>query len=109
MNTSKFTEKKYYVVLAFVISLFFFWAIALTMGDVLNKHFQNVLKISKSESGLVQLSIFGAYALMGIPAGLFMKRFGYKEGRYFRIGFICIGILSFLFRRQIKCRSIFSE
>ncbi|GEN74616.1 L-fucose:H+ symporter permease [Chryseobacterium hagamense] len=80
MESAKFTEKKYLVVLAFVTSLFFFWAIALTMGDVLNKHFQNVLHISKSESGLVQLSIFGAYALMGIPAGLFMKKFGYKMG-----------------------------
>ncbi len=80
MNAAKFTEKKYMVVLAFVTSLFFFWAIALTMGDVLNKHFQNVLHISKSKSGLVQLSIFGAYALMGIPAGYFMKRFGYKMG-----------------------------
>ncbi|WP_294218530.1 sugar MFS transporter [uncultured Chryseobacterium sp.] len=80
MNSTKFTEKKYVVVLAFVTSLFFFWAIALTMGDVLNKHFQNVLHISKSKSGLVQLSIFGAYALMGIPAGYFMKRFGYKIG-----------------------------
>lgn len=80
MNTARFTEKKYVVVLAFVTSLFFFWAIALTMGDVLNKHFQNVLHISKSKSGLVQLSIFGAYALMGIPAGYIMKRFGYKMG-----------------------------
>ena len=80
MKSVKFTEKKYIVVLSFVISLFFFWAIALTMGDVLNKHFQNVLHISKSQSGLVQLSIFGAYALMGIPAGFFMKKFGYKLG-----------------------------
>jgi len=28
----------------------------------------------------VQLSLFGAYAVMGIPAGLFMKKFGYKRG-----------------------------
>ncbi len=95
MNTARFTEKKYYVVLAFVILLFFFWAIALTMGDVLNKHFQNVLKISKSESGLVQLSIFGAYALMGIPAGYFMKRFGYKKGVILGLSLFALG--SFLF------------
>jgi len=95
MNTTKFTEKKYYVVLAFVISLFFFWAIALTMGDVLNKHFQNVLNISKSKSGLVQLSIFGAYALMGIPAGLFMKKFGYKLGVILGLSLFALG--SFLF------------
>ena len=56
------------------------WGIAITMGDVLNRHFQNVLHVSKSRSALVQFSIFGAYAVMGIPAGLFMKRFGYKNG-----------------------------
>jgi len=95
MSTVRFTEKKYVVVLSFVISLFFFWAIALTMGDVLNKHFQNVLHISKSKSGLVQLSIFGAYALMGIPAGLFMKKFGYKKGVVLGLSLFSLG--SFLF------------
>lgn len=76
----KFTEKKYLLVLVFVTSLFMLWGIAITMGDVLNKHFQNVLNVSKSQSGLVQFSIFGAYAVMGIPAGLFMSKFGYKKG-----------------------------
>ncbi len=77
---ARFSEKKFLVTLAFVTSLFMLWGIAITMGDVLNKHFQNVLGVSKSESGLVQFSIFGAYFVMGIPAGLFMKRFGYKNG-----------------------------
>ncbi|MEI9946268.1 MAG: sugar MFS transporter [Chitinophagaceae bacterium] len=76
----KFTEKKYIVPLIFVTSLFMLWGIAITMGDVLNKHFQNVLAVSKAQSGLVQFSIFGAYFVMGIPAGLFMKRYGYKKG-----------------------------
>ena len=75
-----FTEPKYRVILFFVTALFMLWGIAITLGDVLNRHFQNVLHISKSHSGLVQLSIFGAYAVMGIPAGLFMKKFGYKNG-----------------------------
>lgn len=73
-----FVERRNVVVFVFVVSLFMLWGIAITMGDVLNKHFQNVLHISKSSSGLIQLSIFGAYAVMGIPAGLFMRRFGYK-------------------------------
>ncbi|AMR32261.1 L-fucose transporter [Mucilaginibacter sp. PAMC 26640] len=76
----KFTERKYLVILLFVTSLFFLWGLALTLGDTLNKHFQNVLHVSKSRSAYVQLSLFGAYAVMGIPAGLFMKRFGYKSG-----------------------------
>ena len=75
-----FTERKYIVILLFVTSLFLLWGIAMSLGDTLNKHFQNVLHISKARSAYVQLSLFGAYAVMGIPAGLFMKRFGYKRG-----------------------------
>jgi FHS family L-fucose permease-like MFS transporter len=81
MNTKpKFTERKYLLVLIFVISLFLMWGISMTLGDVLNRHFQNVLHVSKARSAYVQFSIFGAYFVMGIPAGLFMKRFGYKSG-----------------------------
>lgn len=80
ISKAKFTEKKFIVTFIFVTSLFMLWGIAITMGDVLNRHFQTVLGVSKSESGLVQFSIFGAYAVMGIPAGLFMKRYGYKNG-----------------------------
>jgi MFS transporter, FHS family, L-fucose permease len=75
-----FTENKFIITLIFVTSLFMLWGIAITMGDVLNRHFQNVLNVSKAQSGLVQFSIFGAYAVMGIPAGLFMKKFGYRNG-----------------------------
>ncbi|MDB5030243.1 L-fucose:H+ symporter permease [Mucilaginibacter sp.] len=83
-----FTERKYVVTLICVVSLFMMWGISMTMGDVLNKHFKEVLHISKSRSTLIQFSIFGAYAVMGIPAGLFMKRFGYKYG-------VLLGLLLF--------------
>jgi FHS family L-fucose permease-like MFS transporter len=91
-----FTEKKYIPTLVFVSSLFMLWAIAITMGDVLNKHFQNVLNVSKAQSGLVQFSIFGAYAVMGIPAGLFMKRFGYKRGVQLGLGLYALGAFLFV-------------
>lgn len=91
-----FTEKKYIPTLIFVSSLFMLWAIAITMGDVLNKHFQNVLHVSKADSGLVQFSIFGAYAVMGIPAGLFMKRFGYKNGVLLGLGLYAVGAFLFV-------------
>jgi FHS family L-fucose permease-like MFS transporter len=93
---ASFTEKKYLPTLVFVSSLFMLWAIAITMGDVLNKHFQNVLQVSKADSGLVQFSIFGAYAVMGIPAGLFMKRFGYKNGVLLGLGLYAAGAFLFV-------------
>lgn len=94
--SARFTENKYLVTLAFVTSLFMLWGVAITMGDVLNRHFQKVLGVTKAESGLVQFSIFGAYAVMGIPAGLFMKRFGYKNGVLLGLALYAIGAFLFI-------------
>lgn len=90
-----FTEKRYLTVFLFVTSLFFCWGVALTLGDLLNRHFQHVLHISRSRSGLVQLSLFGAYAVAGIPAGIFMKRFGYRKG--ILLGLLLYAAGAFLF------------
>ncbi|RFS26584.1 L-fucose:H+ symporter permease [Chitinophaga silvatica] len=91
-----FTEKKYFVTLAFVTSLFMCWGIALTMGDVLNRHFQNVLGLTKAQSGLVQFSIFGAYAIMAVPAGIFMKKMGYKNGVLLGLSLYALGAFLFV-------------
>lgn len=72
------------------------WGIAITMGDVLNRHFQNVLHVSKAQSSLVQFSIFGAYFIMGIPAGLFMKKFGYKNGVLLGLSLYALGAFMFV-------------
>lgn len=95
MEKTPLVRKQYLTTYIFVTSVFMLWGIALSMGDVLNKHFQNILHISMSQSGLVQLSLFGAYGIMGIPAGLFMKKFGYKKGII--LGLILYGIGAFLF------------
>lgn len=95
-NAAKLTERNYLLVFGFVTLLFLLWGVAITMGDVLNKHFQTVLGITKAESGLVQFSIFGAYAVMGIPAGLFMKRFGYKRGVLLGLTLYAVGAFLFV-------------
>lgn len=89
-------SRQYLVVFVFVVLLFMLWGVAITMGDVLNRHFQNVLHISKSASGLVQLSIFGAYAVMGIPAGMFMRKFGYKNGVLLGLALYAAGAFLFV-------------
>ncbi|WP_316815266.1 sugar MFS transporter [Pedobacter nyackensis] len=91
-----FTEKKFLVTIIFVTSLFMLWGVAITMADALNKHFQSVLSLSKSQSAFVQFAIFGAYAVMGIPAGLFMKRFGYKNGVLLGLSLFALGAFLFV-------------
>ncbi len=70
----------YLIPFILVTSLFFLWGFAHSLLDVLNKHFQDILGITKSKSGWVQAALYGGYAVMAIPAGLIMNRFGYKRG-----------------------------
>ena len=95
MQKIPLVRKEYLPTFIFVTSLFMLWGIAISMGDVLNRHFQKVLHVSLAQSGLVQFSIFGAYAVMGIPAGLFMKKYGYKNGVL--VGLCLYAIGAFLF------------
>lgn len=66
--------------LVLVTSLFFLWGLAYGLLDVLNKHFQELLNITKTRSTLLQAAYFGAYFLIALPAGLFMNKYGYKKG-----------------------------
>jgi FHS family L-fucose permease-like MFS transporter len=70
----------YLIPFILVTSLFFLWGFAHSLLDVLNKHFQDILGITKSRSGWVQGALYGGYAIMAIPAGFIMNRFGYKRG-----------------------------
>ncbi|WP_345951338.1 L-fucose:H+ symporter permease [Mucilaginibacter sp. PAMB04274] len=91
-----FTERRYLITFIFVTSLFLMWGLLHSMSDVLNKHFQNVLQLSKSQSGLIQFSVFGAYFVMSIPAGYFLKRFGYKPGVILGLSLFAIGTFLFV-------------
>ncbi|MDC6134676.1 MFS transporter [Burkholderia gladioli] len=76
-----------------VTSLFFMWGLSYGLLDVLNKHFQDVLHVSKAQSGLLQGAYFGAYFVMAIPAALLMERFGYKRGILLGLTLYAIGAL----------------
>ncbi len=52
-----------------VTSLFFMWGLSYGLLDVLNKHFQETLHVTKAQSGLLQAAYFGAYFLVALPAG----------------------------------------
>jgi FHS family L-fucose permease-like MFS transporter len=78
-----------------VASLFFIWGFCHSMLDVLNRHFQNILSLSKMQSGLVQTSVFGAYLLMGLPAALLIRRIGYQRG--ILVGLVVLALGAFLF------------
>lgn len=87
--------RKYLIPFALVASLFFCWGFAHSILDVLNKHFQNLLEISKTRSALVQAMVYGGYFIMAIPAGVIIRKWGYKAGVI--TGLILYGIGALLF------------
>jgi len=73
-------KRSYTIPIILVTSLFFLWGLAYGLLDVLNKHFQETLNITKVRSTLLQAAYFGAYFLIALPAGNFMEKVGYKKG-----------------------------
>ena len=72
--------RNYLIPFILVTTLFFLWGFAHSILDVLNKHFQDDMNITKTESALVQAVVYGGYFLMAIPAGRIIQCFGYRAG-----------------------------
>lgn len=102
-KTSLFKNEQginYLLPFIFICSLFLLWGFAHGLLDVLDKHFQDLLHVTKAQSGFVQFSLYIGYLAMAIPAGLFIKRYGYQKGIIF--GLILFAFGAFLFYPAAK-------
>lgn len=91
----KLVSKKYLLPFILITSLFFMWGFARAILDVLNKHFQESLEISITQSTLIQATTYLGYFLMALPAGILITRFGYRRGVV--TGLLLFGIGALLF------------
>ena len=94
-TTQTSTGNPYLFAFLMVATLFFIWGFCHAMLDVLNKHFQNILNISKAQSGLVQTSVFFPYLLLAFPAAMMNRRIGYQ--RVILVGLVLLATGAFLF------------
>jgi MFS transporter, FHS family, L-fucose permease len=90
-KSAKLVSPGFLIPFILISSLFFLWGVAHGMLDTLNKHFQEMLNMSKAQSGMIQFSVYTAYFGMALPAGYFMKRFGYKRGIIFGLSLFSAG------------------
>lgn len=72
--------KNYLTPFILITTLFFLWGFAHSILDVLNKHFQDALSISKAHSAMIQAVVYGSYCLMALPAGNIIRKYGYRAG-----------------------------
>ena len=89
-------KRDYLVPFVLVTSLFFLWGFAHAILDVLNKHFQEVMDITRTHSAMVQVMFYLGYFIMAIPAGLFITKYGYRKGVVFGLLLYGIGSLMFI-------------
>ena|SRR5262245_3602848 len=88
--------KNFAVIFVLITSLFLLWGFCNGMIDILNKHFQDMLRINKEQSGMVQAANYLAYFLMAIPAGLIARKIGYKGGILVGLSLIASGAFWFI-------------
>lgn len=88
--------RNYLLPFILITSLFFMWGFARAILDVLNKHFQESLDISIVHSTMIQATTYVAYALMALPAGIFITRYGYRKGVVLGLLFFGLGALAFI-------------
>src|SRR5205809_2576766 len=74
-----------------VSSLFLLWGLCNGMIDVMDKHFQDELGLSKSQSAWVQFAHYLGYFLMAMPAGWLATKLGYKWGIVLGLCIVALG------------------
>lgn len=74
-----------------VASLFLLWGCCNGMINVMDKHFQDLLHLSKAQSAWVQTAHYTGYALMAFPAGLLARAIGYKGGIISGLVLVAVG------------------
>lgn len=100
-------EKKYLLPFLLVTTLFFSWALAAQLNDILIRQFQKALVLSRGQAGFIQTAFYFGYFFGAIPAGLVMKRFGYKNGILVGLTLYCAGALMFYPAAEVRVFGFF--
>src|SRR5512141_1222238 len=89
-----------------VSSLFLLWGFCNGMIDVMDKHFQDELHLTKSQSANVQFAHYLGYFLMALPAGWMATKLGYKGGII--AGLLLVAVGGFWFIPATKIASFWA-
>jgi FHS family L-fucose permease-like MFS transporter len=88
-------KKEYLIPFILVTALFLFWGIPGNMNDILIKQFMKSFELNRLQAGLIQSAYYMGYFVLAIPAGLLMRRFGYKTGLVVGLALFGLGALLF--------------
>lgn len=105
MTTKKTTA--YLIPFILVTSLFFLWGIANNLNGILIPHLRKALQLTNMQSTFVDTAVYLAYFSAAIPAGIFLKKYGYKKGIIFGLLLFSAGALLFIPAANVRAYEIF--
>jgi FHS family L-fucose permease-like MFS transporter len=79
-----------------VCSVFFLWGIAHNLDSFLIPHLKKACQLNNRQSTYIDMAVFFAYFVMAIPAGMLLKRFGYKNSIIIGLTLFACGALLFV-------------
>lgn len=79
-----------------ITSLFFFWGFLHNLDPILIPHLRRAFNLTTVQAALVDSAVFIAYFLMAIPAGIIIKKYGYKSGILIGLSLFAIGCFLFV-------------
>lgn len=95
MNNTKKTSiiskdgVSYLIPFILITSCFALWGFANDITNPMVKAFSKIFRMSVTDGALVQVAFYGGYFAMAFPAAMFIRKFSYKAGSTFRIGYVC--------------------
>lgn len=96
-------KNKYLLPFILLTSLFFLWGFALNLNPILIPHLKKACQLTDFQSALIDSASYIAYFLVALPAGLFMKKYGYKYG--ITLGLLLFAVGTFLFYPAAELRN----
>lgn len=79
-----------------ITSLFFMWGFVHNLDPILIPHLRRAFSLSVLQAALVDSAVYIAYFLMALPAGVLIRRFGYKRAMMAGLALFAVGALLFI-------------
>jgi FHS family L-fucose permease-like MFS transporter len=89
-------QNKFLLPFILVTSLFFFWGFLNNLNPILIPHLRRAFSLNTVQASLVDSAVYIGYFFMAIPAGMIMKKYGYKTGILIGLSFFSVGCFLFV-------------